>query len=121
MLQVVAGGRLRPAEELEAIFQGAGVDLARPTVCSCGSGVTAAILALALHQLSPANQVRTHGWGWGFGPHCLRLGRDGGHPGARAAPAVAGESGAHTRVGLGFGSAVGDGVLFAIWPLLRSS
>ena len=60
MLQVVAGGRLRPAEELAAIFQGAGVDVGQPTVCSCGSGVTAAILALALHQLSPANQVRAH-------------------------------------------------------------
>jgi thiosulfate/3-mercaptopyruvate sulfurtransferase len=28
-----------------------GIDLARPIVTTCGSGVTASVLALALHQL----------------------------------------------------------------------
>lgn len=39
---------LRPAAELRAAFERAGVDLSRPIVTSCGSGVTAAILSLAL-------------------------------------------------------------------------
>jgi len=44
-------GSLRPAEELTAIFAAAGADLSRPQSCSCGSGVTAAIIALALARL----------------------------------------------------------------------
>lgn len=44
-------GALRSREELAAIFAGAGADLARPTVCTCGSGITAAIIALALARL----------------------------------------------------------------------
>ncbi|WP_337185298.1 3-mercaptopyruvate sulfurtransferase [Phenylobacterium sp.] len=42
-------GRLKSAEELRTIF--AGVDLSRPIVTTCGSGVTAAVLALALARL----------------------------------------------------------------------
>ncbi len=44
-------GMLRPREDLERIFDDAGADPARPTVCSCGSGITAAVLALALARL----------------------------------------------------------------------
>ncbi|WP_309644956.1 3-mercaptopyruvate sulfurtransferase [Phenylobacterium sp.] len=44
-------GTLRPAEELKAIFAAAGVDLAHPIVTTCGSGVTASVLALALARL----------------------------------------------------------------------
>ncbi|KAK9837484.1 hypothetical protein WJX81_005947 [Elliptochloris bilobata] len=62
--EVVEGGRLRPANELATIFKAAGVDPGRPAVCSCGSGVTAAILALALHQLSPGNQVAVYDGSW---------------------------------------------------------
>ncbi|MFQ5626976.1 MAG: sulfurtransferase, partial [Methyloligellaceae bacterium] len=36
---------------LKEIFEKAGVDLSRPVVNSCGSGVTASILALALEIL----------------------------------------------------------------------
>ena len=42
---------LRPAEQLRSVFSNAGVELARPIATTCGSGVTAAILALALHRL----------------------------------------------------------------------
>jgi len=42
---------LLPAERLRDIFEGAGVELDQPIVTSCGSGVTASLLALALHQL----------------------------------------------------------------------
>lgn len=44
-------GALLGAEALAERFKAAGVDLARPVVTSCGSGVTAAILALALARL----------------------------------------------------------------------
>ena len=43
---------LRPAEQLRRVFSNAGVELAWPIATTCGSGVTAAILALALHRLS---------------------------------------------------------------------
>ncbi len=41
-------GSLKSAAELRAVFEAAGIDLGRPVVTSCGSGVTAAVLALAL-------------------------------------------------------------------------
>jgi thiosulfate/3-mercaptopyruvate sulfurtransferase len=44
-------GALLDAEALAERFKAAGVDLAKPVVTSCGSGVTAAILALALARL----------------------------------------------------------------------
>jgi thiosulfate/3-mercaptopyruvate sulfurtransferase len=44
-------GTLKTADELRAAFQGAGVDLAKPIVTTCGSGVSAALLALALARL----------------------------------------------------------------------
>jgi thiosulfate/3-mercaptopyruvate sulfurtransferase len=48
---VVKDGRLLPAEELRKAFASGGVDLDKPTMTSCGSGVTAAILWLALDAL----------------------------------------------------------------------
>jgi thiosulfate/3-mercaptopyruvate sulfurtransferase len=48
---VTADGRLAPAEDLAALFAGAGVDLDRPITTTCGSGVSASILALALARL----------------------------------------------------------------------
>jgi thiosulfate/3-mercaptopyruvate sulfurtransferase len=42
-------GTLKSADELKAVF--AHVDLARPIVTTCGSGVTASVLALALARL----------------------------------------------------------------------
>lgn len=42
-----ADGRYRSGRELQAIFQRAGVDLSKPVVTSCGSGVTAANLVMA--------------------------------------------------------------------------
>jgi thiosulfate/3-mercaptopyruvate sulfurtransferase len=46
-----AGGTLLPEPELRRRFAAAGVDLTRPIVASCGSGVTASTIALALYQL----------------------------------------------------------------------
>ena len=48
---VTADGRLKPREELERAFAQARVDLSRPVITTCGSGVSAAILSLALAEL----------------------------------------------------------------------
>ncbi|MFO1121189.1 MAG: 3-mercaptopyruvate sulfurtransferase [Hyphomicrobiales bacterium] len=45
-----ADGTLRPPAEIARIFTAAGIDLSRPIITSCGSGITAAILSLALNQ-----------------------------------------------------------------------
>jgi thiosulfate/3-mercaptopyruvate sulfurtransferase len=42
---------MKSADETRAIFTAAGVDLTKPIITSCGSGVTAAILALALERM----------------------------------------------------------------------
>jgi thiosulfate/3-mercaptopyruvate sulfurtransferase len=44
-------GTLKSPEELRGAVTASGIDLARPIVTTCGSGVTASVLALALHQL----------------------------------------------------------------------
>ena len=49
--QLVAEGRLRSPAELQAAFTQAGVSLERPIVTTCGSGVSAAVLALGLAVL----------------------------------------------------------------------
>ena len=41
-------GTLKSRSEIEAAFRAAGVDLSRPVITSCGSGITAAILSLGL-------------------------------------------------------------------------
>jgi thiosulfate/3-mercaptopyruvate sulfurtransferase len=46
-----AGGRMKSPPELAAIFRTAAVDLDQPIVASCGSGVTASVVALALARL----------------------------------------------------------------------
>ncbi|WP_413732168.1 3-mercaptopyruvate sulfurtransferase [Sodalis sp. RH20] len=48
---LVADGRLKSDDALRALFADAGVDLRRPLVASCGSGVTAAVVVLALTAL----------------------------------------------------------------------
>jgi len=42
---------LRPEADVRGAFQGAGLDLARPVVATCGSGVSAAVLALAMYRV----------------------------------------------------------------------
>ncbi len=44
-------GTMKDEAALKAVFEGAGVDLSRPVIASCGSGVTACILALALERI----------------------------------------------------------------------
>ncbi|NQU59682.1 MAG: 3-mercaptopyruvate sulfurtransferase [Rhodospirillales bacterium] len=42
---------MRNADEIAAVFAGAGLDLDRPVIASCGSGVTASMLAFGLFLL----------------------------------------------------------------------
>ena len=41
-------GTLKSLDEITAVFAAAGIDLAKPVITSCGSGITAAILSLGL-------------------------------------------------------------------------
>ncbi|HET6469716.1 MAG TPA: 3-mercaptopyruvate sulfurtransferase [Geminicoccaceae bacterium] len=52
---IAADGTLRSPPELRARFRTAGLDLDRPVVTSCGSGVSAAVLSLALFTLGLEN------------------------------------------------------------------
>lgn len=48
---VMPDGTLAPKQQLETAFAAAGVDVDKPIVTTCGSGVSAAILSLALARL----------------------------------------------------------------------
>ena len=62
-----ADGTLKSKPELHAAFAAAGIDPARPVVTSCGSGVTAAVLSLALSVLGqPEHGLYDGSWSeWG--------------------------------------------------------
>ena len=63
-------GTMKGIDATRAVFEAAGVDLARPIVTSCGSCITAAILTLALHRLGHARNALYDGsWvEWGAYP-----------------------------------------------------
>ena len=60
-------GTLQSPERLRQLFGDAGVDLAKPIVTSCGSGVSAAVLLLGLAALEhTANSLYDGSWSeWG--------------------------------------------------------
>ena len=49
-VEIVEHGRLKRGPALNQAFAARGVDLAKPVVTTCGSGVTAAVLALAVEE-----------------------------------------------------------------------
>lgn len=59
---------MKTPSELRQIFGAAGVDLTKPAITSCGSGVTAAILSLALERIGHRNHALYDGsWAeWGM-------------------------------------------------------
>ncbi|WEZ83451.1 3-mercaptopyruvate sulfurtransferase [Rhizobium sp. 32-5/1] len=61
------GGKLKSLEELRKTIEAAGIDLSKPVVTTCGSGVTAAIITLALQSLGHADNTLYDGsWSeWG--------------------------------------------------------
>lgn len=56
-------GRFRAESDLRAAFAEAGVDLARPIVGSCGSGITASVVLFAAQQLG-ANRLALYDGSW---------------------------------------------------------
>nr|WP_272210815.1 3-mercaptopyruvate sulfurtransferase [Marinicella sp. W31]MDC2876731.1 3-mercaptopyruvate sulfurtransferase [Marinicella sp. W31] len=60
-------GQFRSIDELKAILSEAGLDLEKPVVTSCGSGVTAAIITLALESVGHTdNSLYDGSWSeWG--------------------------------------------------------
>lgn len=56
-------GTFKSPPELRAAFEGAGVDLSRPLVTSCGSGVTASVLLFAAH-LAGKDDVALYDGSW---------------------------------------------------------
>ncbi|KIC16620.1 MULTISPECIES: 3-mercaptopyruvate sulfurtransferase [unclassified Leisingera] len=65
-----ADGTMKDADGIRAAFEAAGVDLNKPAITSCGSGVTAAILSLALERIGKTDHSLYDGsWvEWGAFP-----------------------------------------------------
>lgn len=61
---LVEQGKLKPEAELQTLFAEAGVDITQPVVASCGSGVTAVVVILALTALG-ARDVTLYDGSWG--------------------------------------------------------
>lgn len=65
-----ADGTMKDADGIRAAFAAAGVDLAKPAITTCGSGVTAAVLSLAMERIGKTDHALYDGsWSeWGAFP-----------------------------------------------------
>ncbi len=63
-------GTLKSPDEIAALFQAAGIDVSKPVITSCGSGITAAILTLGLTLIGARDHALYDGsWAeWGGTP-----------------------------------------------------
>jgi thiosulfate/3-mercaptopyruvate sulfurtransferase len=64
---LIEGDALAAAERLRAVLEAAGIDPAKPAIATCGSGVSATVIALALARLGQDNAAVYDGsWAdWG--------------------------------------------------------
>lgn len=62
-------GKFKSLAELRGIFETAGIDLSEPVVTSCGSGITAAIITLALESLGHTDNTLYDGSWTEWGSH----------------------------------------------------
>jgi thiosulfate/3-mercaptopyruvate sulfurtransferase len=70
--RLVRDGRIAPPETLSAAFAAAGIDMSRPVITTCGSGVSAAIVSLAMEAAgAPAKMLYDGSWAeWGGRADC---------------------------------------------------
>ena len=61
--ELAGDGRMKSADALRGIFSAKGVDITRPVTTTCGSGVTAAVLALGL-EIAGAKQIQLYDGSW---------------------------------------------------------
>src|SRR5271163_2868387 len=61
--ELAEAGRLKPAEKLRELFSAKGVNLEKPITTTCGSGVTAAVIALGL-EIAGADNVSLYDGSW---------------------------------------------------------
>lgn len=60
---LLKNGHFLPVSELENVFKGAHIDLRKPIICTCGSGVTACIIGVAA-LMCGATQVSVYDGSW---------------------------------------------------------
>jgi len=61
-----ADGTWKQGAALKAVFDDAGIDLTKPVVATCGSGITAAVLVFGAHLLGADAALYDGSWSeWG--------------------------------------------------------
>jgi len=62
---ITPDGYLKSADELKSLFENVGIaDAATPVACSCGSGITACVVALALESVGHTGVVSVYDGSW---------------------------------------------------------